>query len=272
MSIKFICTDIDGTLTGNDHVLTEKNIEAIKSLKNMGIGFCLQSGRLPCSLREITDQLKDCGYEDTYSICSNGSLIIDTNYHIIYEKYLSKNNLNKCLDYFKLLKNVSYALANYNHYYVIGEDLFNNKNKYRSTVNVQINDEEARKLVEKEEISKFLFIDNDLDELEEVIKKIPLLTNGEVIGVKSSYNSLEVIPNGVSKGNGLLEFCKYKNIDIKECLVVGDNYNDESMIDIAGYKACPSNAVNDIKKKCDYVSKYDCFNSAIADVIEHFTK
>lgn len=272
MSIKFVFTDIDGTLTGKDHVLTKKNIDAIRKLKDMGIGFCLQSGRLPCSLKEITDELKDCGCDDIYSICSNGSMIIDPNFNIFYEEYLSKNNLNICLDYFKLLKDVSYALASYRHYYVIGEDYFNGKNKYRNQVNVHINDEYARELIEKEQIAKFLFIDNDLEELEEIIKQIPLITNGEVMAVKSSYNAIEVIPNGISKGNGLLEFCKYKNLDPKECLVVGDNYNDESMIDIAGYKACPSNAVDDIKKKCDYISDYDCFNSAVADVIEHFTK
>ena len=34
--MKTVCTDIDGTLTGNDHVLTEKNIEVLQKLAKKG--------------------------------------------------------------------------------------------------------------------------------------------------------------------------------------------------------------------------------------------
>ena len=68
MSIRYVFTDVDLTLMGRDHVLTKENVEAIKKVKELGIAFYIQSGRLPCALNEVLDPLAINHKDDEYMI------------------------------------------------------------------------------------------------------------------------------------------------------------------------------------------------------------
>ena len=56
----------------------------------------------------------------------------------------------------------------------------------------------------------------------------------------------------------------------EEIIVAGDNYNDVSMLEIAGLSVAAGNAVDDVKKICDYVCENDNNQGVIAEIIEKF--
>ena len=59
-------------------------------------------------------------------------------------------------------------------------------------------------------------------------------------------------------------------IGIEETIAVGDNYNDMSMLQVAGLSVAAANAVDDVKKACDIVTKADNNQGVVAEVIERF--
>ena len=51
---------------------------------------------------------------------------------------------------------------------------------------------------------------------------------------------------------------------------MGDNYNDLPMLEVAGLSVAAGNAVDDVKKVCDVVTKADNNEGVIAEIIERF--
>ena len=76
MSIKLICSDIDGTLLQYGRKELEGEIfEQIRELHRRGILFCPASGRQYTSLRKLFAPVADC----CVFLCENGGVIYKTN-------------------------------------------------------------------------------------------------------------------------------------------------------------------------------------------------
>jgi len=81
----------------------------------------------------------------------------------------------------------------------------------------------------------------------------------------------------IHKGSSLGELARLLGIDAAEVLAVGDHHNDIPMLDgsAAGMVACPSNAVDEVKrvvrKAGGYVSPHP-WGEGVADAIRHFAK
>ena len=58
-----------------------------------------------------------------------------------------------------------------------------------------------------------------------------------------------------SKGIALKVLSEQLGISLEDVVVVGDNYNDLSMLKIAGYKVAMANAVENVKSLADEVIK-----------------
>ena len=72
MSIKMICSDIDGTLLQYGKKTLEAEIlSQIKALSARGILFCPASGRQYTSLRKLFEPVADC----CVFLCENGGVL-----------------------------------------------------------------------------------------------------------------------------------------------------------------------------------------------------
>ena len=72
MSIKLICSDIDGTLLQyGKKELEDEIFEQIRELHRRGILFCPASGRRYTSLRKLFAPVADC----CVFLCENGGVI-----------------------------------------------------------------------------------------------------------------------------------------------------------------------------------------------------
>ena len=73
MSIKLICSDIDGTLLQyGKKELEDEIFEQIRELHRRGILFCPASGRQYTSLRKLFAPVADC----CVFLCENGGVIL----------------------------------------------------------------------------------------------------------------------------------------------------------------------------------------------------
>ena len=102
-----------------------------------------------------------------------------------------------------------------------------------------------------------------------------ILTGRTSVIVENRMHELKVkwINQGVSdKARILKEIAAEKKLLLSECAYVGDDLNDFKAMELCGMKACPSDAVDDIKSICDYISPFKSGQGAVRDICEYILK
>lgn len=116
--------------------------------------------------------------------------------------------------------------------------------------------------------NKIIFA-SDPEILEEYLPFLSDTYGATTAQVRSQRIYYEIMPQGLSKGESLLEISNYYGIDQKDIIAFGDELNDETMIEVAGTGVAMGNAVDKIKEIADYVTLSND-EDGIADYLEKF--
>ena len=79
--------------------------------------------------------------------------------------------------------------------------------------------------------------------------------------------SFEMIPAGISKGTGLLNFCATRHIPRENTVFIGDSFNDREMFMTAGFPVCVAGTPKELAALCR-MQVGECLSGAVADLIE----
>ena len=274
--IKLICIDMDGTLLDNNHVISERNKEALRKAKDLGVTIAISTGRLFSSAKYYSELIGI----DTAVLASNGAYI-KTNYKddTVIETPLSKETVLEIYDIVK-----KYGLsANYNSW-----DTLIRENKIPETHTYNI----MNKNLPEEKKVKFLIdednLPNTLKNFNGNILKSIVIEDGhnkdnlwaskkelkETFGdklhvVSSGTNNFEVISGTISKGIAVKYLAESLNLKPSEVMCIGDSENDLSMINYAGIGVAMGNGLDMVKEEADYVTDTNN-NSGVAKAIERF--
>lgn len=249
---KAIFIDIDGTLRNSKRQLTDKTREIVKKVTEKGILVILCSGRPRKHAENVSRQAN----ASKYIITSNGSGIYD------YEdnKTISINCMDKqeCIELYKIAESISAKIM------MNGESgrVVNRITDFDGTEK-QL-DQTIEEYVENNNIEQCVITDRDFQK----IKKIkPLIEKLKKVEIKNQHKSLtdETTPKEgniyydiadiqSNKGNAIIKLCKLLNIDLKDTVAIGDEYNDLSMFQIVGYSVAMGNANEKIKAQVNEVT------------------
>jgi hydroxymethylpyrimidine pyrophosphatase-like HAD family hydrolase len=83
--------------------------------------------------------------------------------------------------------------------------------------------------------------------LPSIAEPVPLLTLNRTEYPDRDLSILDILPAGCSKGAAILSLASARGIAPAEILAIGDNWNDVSMLEIAGVAVLMSNAPEDLK-------------------------
>ncbi len=75
----------------------------------------------------------------------------------------------------------------------------------------------------------------------------PILTLHRTEYPGRDLSILDILPAGCSKGAAILSLAAARGIDPNQILAIGDNWNDVSMLEIAGSAVLMDNAPEDLK-------------------------
>jgi hydroxymethylpyrimidine pyrophosphatase-like HAD family hydrolase len=75
----------------------------------------------------------------------------------------------------------------------------------------------------------------------------PILTLHRTVYPGRDLSILDILPPNCSKGAAILSFAAARNIDPTEILAIGDNWNDVSMLEVAGHSVLMANAPEDLQ-------------------------
>lgn len=272
MKYKIVAVDMDGTLLNDDKHISDYNLEMINKAVNSGVKFVIASGRIPAGLKF---------YEDTVSknqpmICCNGSIILDDNKQTIYSNCIDKESILKVIDVLREYKDTYYHF--YSEDIIYGEQFdfaiekfykFNRKTDRKLRMEIRIIGD-AKEYIKNtnSDINKIVVVDKDLKYLDELRKRLDDIPGIET--TKSDISNIEIGSKGSNKGNGLRLLASHYDIPLEECIAIGNDENDISMIECAGLGVAVKNAREYIKGHAGYVTEKDNNNGAIGEVIEKF--
>lgn len=271
MGYKLIACDLDETLLNDNHFVGKKNHDAIlKARKEYGVKFVPATGR---GFMQIQAELAELGLkdiEDEYVISFNGGA-------------LSENKGNRIIEFnglsFDKMKEIFEAGLNFDvcqHIYTPDKlYVFNLSESEKERLahlklDVIYPKENNVDFLKDTPVAKILYQNTDVPYLMSLENKLKSITDGCVAISYSSNRYMEFNAIGVNKGQGLIDLANKLGIDIKDTIAVGDNYNDLSMLKVAGLSVGANNAVDDVKAICDYVTKANNNEGVVDELIRRY--
>ena len=251
---KLVAVDLDGTLLNSYGEVSDKNKEAVKKAMDNGIKIVLASGRPMESVRSISLDIN----ASPYIICGNGAIVYDIeNDEAIYENYLDKEKVLKiikiceensiyCSVYTE--KTIIAKSLNYNVLYYNYENAKKEESK-RTHINIVENMYKYIEELNTNKFSKITICDNNEIIFSRILQKIKKVKRIDILDVE--HMSRKVIKDGsktanikyfyteisnlnVNKWFAIQNLCDKLNIQEDEIVAIGDNKNDEMMVENAG--------------------------------------
>ena len=91
-----------------------------------------------------------------------------------------------------------------------------------------------------------------------IITSIITARDNNVVKIRANQiNIKELYMGQKNKVLALLELCEKYNISPNEVAYMGDDLPDICVLERVGLKCCPSDAVDEVKKVCNFISEFD---------------
>ena len=251
--IKFIATDMDGTLLNSNNEIHADFYPMFQSLKEKDIIFAAASGRQYYNLLERFKDIKD----DMMFIAENGTFVVYKGKELIVNS-LEKNIAKELIEIGRTIPNSYVILCGKNSAYIESHDerLIKQTAKYY----------ERYKIVEDltsidDDILKVTICDfngsenNSNNYFDEYRDKVQITVSGEIW--------LDIVAKGINKGVAINEIQNLLNIDYKETMVFGDYFNDLEMMSSAYHSYAMANAHDTLKKAARFIAKSNDENGVI---------
>ena len=285
--IKLIASDMDGTLLNSDHKIPKENIELIKFAQKNGIQFVVATGRAYYeALPALNNENIKCDV-----ISFNGGIIYDKNGNIINITPMKLKDLYYTIEILKSLE-ISYQLYTKNTIYTnsIETDITAYIDLIRANgeePNEQHLRQEARNrlalghITEVDNIElylnqennpaiKVIGISNDLEKLKHATE---LLSGNDNISVTSSgANNVEIMDKKATKGEALKIVADIHDINLRNAIAIGDNLNDQAMLDIVEYSIAMKNGNKELQKTSKFITEKTNSEGGVADSVMKLLK
>ena len=265
MGIKIIAIDLDGTLLNDKKEIGERTKKALIQASKQGVYIVLASGRPIKGMIPLIKEL-ELDKNTNYVINFNGAAINKTdNYASIYNCNLTKSEMLEIEGFAKKHKVHSHAFIN--------GDCYIEENGEYSDVEANINHIPLHLIQYKEvnddvKINKYMFADEP-SKLKEICPLLPQKFFDKYTVVFSAPFFLEFLNKETNKGRALEYLCKYLNIERSEVMAIGDEENDYSMLEFAGYKIAMANANIKLKNIATYITESNN-DDGVGKVVEKY--
>lgn len=245
---KIVFSDIDGTLLNSAHAVTPATRKSILSLLDNGIKFVLVSARSPSGIYPIMRKNDFHCPIITYS----GALILDENRNVIHQNGM---DISKAKEIIEFIESEKFPLTWC--IYSMDEWIVKDRTDPRIVREETIVEAQAKEgtifsVAGNEKIHKILCIcepDKTVAIERRIKDRFP-----EVNAVKSSEILLEIMSKGVNKAESVNIYCNYLNINPKDTIALGDNYNDVEMLSAVGCGVVMGNAPTAIKQQFSFIT------------------
>ena len=253
--------DLDGTLLNDEHIVTDRSCEALRELSAQGVAVVLISGRMHRAILPISDQI---GLENPIISYNGGMVKHPRTEEVIHHTPIPGADAMALVEYgdqeglhLNFCLNDRLFIREYNQW----SELYEKRTGVPATALGNLHE------LDGQEPTKMQILDTP--------EKIDLLLTecktefGERLYVtRTQVEYIEFMNPQVSKGRALQALADQLNIPNNLIVAFGDGYNDESMMEIAGFRVAMGNSVEEIKAIADYTTETNQ-NDGVALAVEH---
>lgn len=247
-----VVTDLDGTLLKRDRTISETDIETLNLLKEKSIIRVIATGR---NIKKIEAVIRDISLFDYFIFSSGAGIMNCKSRKIELALNIPKDNVNSLIHFF-IKKGVAFFLFHaipQNHlfwYYKTGK-INSEYNSYCEHNKGCMENLPDIKFTDKDNC-QFLVIFRTADEFFKLKDEIENnFDDFQIIRASSPYGTdyiwMEVFNKKVSKGNAARYLCNHLDIDSRNTIGIGNDYNDLALLDFTSHSYITDNCPNELK-------------------------
>ena len=238
--VKFIATDLDGTLLNGERKLPEEIFPLIGQLKTLGVLFAPASGRQYANLRKLFAPVAD----DVLFICENGALVKYRG-KTLHLTPIPDRDVRDALREIRLLPHLFPMLCGADFAYIENSEMPFFQYAMLSYTNCK-KVENLDDVIGKEDICKIAVYD-EIAAAENCIKVLPQRLP-RLRTILSGFDWCDVSAPDANKGEAIRFIRKAFSLEKEECVAFGDHMNDFEMLRECGRAYVPENAYPPLKK------------------------
>lgn len=254
MAYKLLAFDMDGTILTSDKKMTPATIAKLDELEKRGIYVTVSTGR---GLAELSDYRKDF-QAIRYGILISGGIVYDfTNKKSLSVHPVAEDLIFELIDA-GIEENAMIHLLTLENSIASEKDI-----DRMPEVHMGIYQDMFKRICQRCEDFK-VYVRNNPGKVLKVNlyhltqesrdRTVERMKNSGLNLVFAEGTSLEASPTNISKGSGLVELCDFLDIDVKDCVAIGDGFNDMEILKTAGVAVAMGNARDEVKKIADFVT------------------
>jgi len=254
--IRLVAIDMDGTLLPTiSQNVSERNAQALRAAQQAGVTVVIATGR---RLAYATPLLESIGLRaDTPLIASNGAVTCTLGGERIAQSHLQARVARGLCGLLRPFGSVVFTFSRPGRSELVLEDLEQAHGRIAMWVETNRNAIEVVKPLEA------ALPDGDdpiqgmaagsVERMKEAEKALNASEwSADCDCVRTEYPArdisiLDLVPPGVSKGSALQQLAVQLNIDRKETMAIGDNWNDVCMLEWAGQGIVMANAALELR-------------------------
>lgn len=264
--IKYIATDMDGTLLDSRKRLPEEFESVVHALKQQGVRFIVASGRQTATLRRDLGGLS----QDLILFAENGTVVTEGNERLFVSP-MEKAEVRRVLEKTRGMEGV--------HPVICRPDVAiieaGAPEVFRHDVEVYY---ESSQIVpdllavcdQFDDVCKIAFFDEgDAEHHEYPVLKEWFEESLSVL--LSGYSWVDLMKPGANKGSAMRRFQQLKGVSPEECMAFGDYLNDKEMLEAVGESYAMENGLDEVKAACKYVAPSNDENGVMRVIKERFS-
>lgn len=261
MGIKAIALDIDGTLTNDNKVITERTREALLAAQGEGVKLILSSGRPIQGLRALAAELS-LDSNDGLLVAFNGAHVVDAQTdEVLYDQPLPASVLRELIVHLRDFDVIPWVTEGDHLCLQRGcrhEIIYRGAPFDAVDYECRICDLGWTEVDDLREVctrpQDKLLVASEPEYLQEHWREMYEPFKDSLSGMFTADFYYEFMAPGISKGNALAGALSKLGIDASEVIAFGDAENDISMLSWAGTGVAMGNATAAVKAIADYVT------------------
>ncbi|MFB4289689.1 Cof-type HAD-IIB family hydrolase [Nonomuraea sp. ATR24] len=251
--IRWIVTDLDGTLVGRDLAMVPASRDALRRFRAAGGQVVIATGRMERSALPYYEELA----LDGPAILYNGARTVDlATGTVVRSRCLPAAAWKALIDSFDDVTPGAYPVV-FSGGRAYAVDDVPELRDYARRDRIELADPGSWTALPADEVTKCMLIGDQL----------PRVRVAGTTTVLSEDTYLEILPQGVSKGLALRELAEERGVAPAEIAAVGDNPNDLDMIELAGIGAAVGDGHPAVRSAADVVVR-PCADGAVAQLVE----
>jgi Cof subfamily protein (haloacid dehalogenase superfamily) len=246
--IKLLAIDLDGTTVQHDTEISPRVLATLRRAMDAGVRVVIATGRNIPGVRHFAERMGISGP----AVAQQGGLIFDLDSGVELRRlHLPHALACELVDLEHVRPDLHTVLYKHDRLFVTNAEYFAVSAHLVGFAPTHAPDLCA--VIAGEDPDKVLFM-VEPEQTASVLTEITTLVGARATVVQSHAQFVEVNPLGADKGSGLAWLANHLGIAREHVMAIGDQHNDSTMLQWAGFSVAMGNAREDLKALADWVA------------------